>query len=189
MPVWQRIVSPWAGVHLLAIPTPAELRRETVRRIVRQTLVQRLAELLDTGVEAIGTLHGPPGRAPCLAAPWSRVGLSLSHEPGLSLAAVRLNGPVGIDLFRLGGALPDLARLSRDYLGPATAAMLAARPDAERHTAFAKAWTTHEAQLKCLGLALDEWSPTLARHLARCHTASLTPLENGQWVAALAIAE
>ncbi|HPT48587.1 MAG TPA: 4'-phosphopantetheinyl transferase superfamily protein [Accumulibacter sp.] len=173
----------------MAIPTPADARRETVRRIVRQTLAERLAELLDTNVEAIGSLGGPPGRAPCLAAPWSRVGLSLSHEPGLSLAAVRLHGPVGIDLFRLGTALPDLERLSRDYLGPATAAMLAAQPDAERQTAFAKAWTTHEARLKCLGLALDEWSPTLARHLARCRTASLTAPENGHWVAALAIAD
>lgn len=189
MPVWQHLASPWAGVHLMAIPTPADLRREAVRRIVRQALAQRLAGLLDTGVEELGSLIGPPGQAPRLAAPWSRVGLSLSHEPGLSLAAVRLHGPVGIDLVRLGAALPELARLSRDYLGPATAAMLAARPEAERQTAFAAAWTTHEARLKCLGLALDEWSPALARRLAHCRAAPLTLPENCHQVAAVAIAD
>ncbi|HJV93860.1 MAG TPA: 4'-phosphopantetheinyl transferase superfamily protein, partial [Azonexus sp.] len=119
-----------------------------------------------------------------LAPPWQDVGISVSHEPGLSLAVIHRAGPVGIDLLRLDSPLPDLDQLARDYLGPATAAALAALPATQRQAAFAGAWCRLEAGLKCLGMALGEWTPETGRQLADCTFTDIA-MPAG-WVAAVA---
>jgi 4'-phosphopantetheinyl transferase len=105
-----------------------------------------------------------------------RPGLSVSHEQGLSLAAIAPQGPVGVDLLAV-TAVPDAdecLRLARDYLGSHTAQALAALPATQRTMAFARAWTAQEARLKCMGLGLDEWSPENEATWPQLHQDPLT---------------
>ena len=159
--------------YLIAVPTPHTSLRSQARELVRTALRKALGSLLGCAPEAV-PLNTRPGQAPALTAAAPPIHLSISHEAGLSLAAIRADGPVGIDLMALtDAALPDLEALARDYLGPRTAAALQAMDDAQRQAAFARAWTAHEACLKCLGLALQEWSPALAGRIGRCRIVEL----------------
>ena len=172
-----------AGVHVLALPTPATPRRDAARLIVRQALRAELARLLAVEEERIDLICAP-GLPIRLAPPWERVGISVSHEPGLSLAAIKLDGAVGIDLMRLAGPLTDIATLARDYLGPLASLAIARQPAARQQLAFARAWTRLEASLKCLALPLGEWTPELAARLATCVCEDLVMADG--WVAAVA---
>lgn len=183
---WLTTASPVAGLHVLSVTTPATPLRAEARRIVRAALRQALASLLPADTDDI-SLISAPGLPVRLAAPWDGVGLSVSHEAGRSVAAINLNGAVGIDLLRPGVALPDIDLLSRDYLGPHAAAAIAGISAAERQTAFARAWTAHEASLKCLGLPLAEWTPALASRLATCTRIEIS-MPPG-WIATVAISK
>lgn len=174
-----------AGLHVLAIRTPASPLRDNARAMIRAALRDKLAALLAVENSRI-SLISVPGEPIRLAPPWQQIGISVSHDAGLSLAAVNLHGPVGIDLLRLGEPLPDMAMLARDYLGPTIAARLAAMPASERPLAFAQAWTGLEAGLKCLVLALGEWTAELEAQLATCTLNNLA-MPAG-WVAAVATA-
>lgn len=159
--------------YLVAVPTPHTSLRGQARELVRTALREALGSLLGCAPEAV-PLDTRPGQAPALAPSAPPLHLSISHEAGLSLAAIRIGGPVGIDLMALdAAALPDLEALAHDYLGPHTAAALHATAASRRQTAFARAWTAHEACLKCLGLALQEWSPAVATLIGRCRLVEL----------------
>lgn len=166
-----------------AIPTPETQRRDRARSMVRSEIGRALAEKLGAGEGTI-PLISQPGHPIRLAPPWSHVGISVSHEAGLSVMAIRLDGPIGIDLLRLGPAIPDIPALSRDYLGPAMSDEIAAQAMDRQGAAFARAWCRFEAKLKCLGLPLREWDPELDRRLAGCSVADL-PIGPG-WAAAIA---
>lgn len=86
------------------------------------------------------------------------IGISISHESGLSLAAINLRGAIGVDLMRVQD-IADWEIVARDYLGPDAARVLNSIPATRRASAFATAWTAREASLKCLGLPLQEWTP------------------------------
>lgn len=168
----------WSGAPLSAAPGGASViglrgqpDRETARRNIRAALLDALA--LGFGVDAGHVqLHSPEG-----VAPWAmvngdggprRVALAISHDGDISVAAFSTDGgAVGIDVTRI-VPVPDWAPVARDYLGPAAAQALAALPAGERDTAFAHAWSEHEARLKCLGLQLDEWQADRAPLLAAC---------------------
>ncbi|MBP1146336.1 4'-phosphopantetheinyl transferase [Pseudomonas sp. PvP027] len=84
-------------------------------------------------------------------------GFSISHEAGFSLAAVNLQGAVGVDLMQF-QAVPDWHAVALDYLGAEVATGLSGMPESIRPIAFAKAWCRREAFLKLRGLALEEWA-------------------------------
>lgn len=174
------------NIVAVAIETPETPIRDRARAMVRSTLRTLLADKLGTAETTI-QLISHPGCPIRLALPWSHVGLSVSHEPGRSAMAINVDGPIGIDLLRLGPALPDIALLSRDYLGPLASAELAALAPARQQIGFARAWCRFEAGLKCLGLPLSEWSPTLEARLGACSLSDL-PMPPG-WIAAIATAD
>lgn len=154
-------------LRIVTVNTPNTLIREVARQQVRQVLHELL------GGEELVSLLGKPLR---LARQGSTTGISVSHEAGLSLVAVNFAGPVGIDLMRVlenpewREQIPDLAR---DYLGPEIAQKLASLSAEVQIHYFAEAWTQHEAQLKYLGLGLQEWQPTLAQRLSFCRVEQL----------------
>jgi 4'-phosphopantetheinyl transferase len=172
------------GLHLRAIETPETPLRDSARRIVRTALRETLDRLLPVEDES-PELISVPGQPIRLAPPWAGIGLSVSHEPGLSLLAINLDGPVGVDLARVAEIPDDIGAVTRDYLGPNTARALGELPSGQRQYAFAQAWTRFEARLKCQALELREWSPELAERLAACCVADLV-LPAG-WVGAVAI--
>lgn len=152
---------PQNGLIIVSSACPAGTSRELARERIRLAVRQALAHLLGQRVDAI-TLESKPGQAPRIlltaSGSVSGAGISISHEDGLSVAAVNLHGPVGVDLMRV-AHLADWHSVARDYLGPLVADALAALAPEHRAHAFARAWTERESSLKCLGLALREWAP------------------------------
>ena len=122
---------PASGLLLIGVRTPQGEDRTQARLLVRQALAELITE----------------------------AGVSISHAPGFSVAAVHRHGPVGVDLMRLEEKLmPDWEAVARDYLGPAATARLAACGNDRRSHCFAQEWTRREAQLKHLGCGLVEWA-------------------------------
>lgn len=161
------------ALTVIGIAAPDSPLRQTARAQLRGALCDTLGALLERPAASIPLLS-QPGLPLRLDLPDTRIGLSLSHAEGLSVAALHRGGAVGVDLMRVSpDALPDWAAVARDYLGPPTCDQLAAVAPAQRALAFAQAWTRWEAGLKCLGLALTEWTPALAQRLALCR---ITPL-------------
>lgn len=154
------IAQPLPELLVLAIDTPTGQDRTTARQLVRARLQSVLAAHLACPAAQVELLSSP-GRGLRLAAPKHRIGLSVSHESGLSLVAIHLAGPVGIDLLAVPGVpawQAEIPTLAADYLGPDCARHLATLPPAQQVAAFARAWTAHEACLKLHGEGLREWN-------------------------------
>lgn len=145
----------WSGDGVLVIGIAAVLPRAEARLRIRAAVCEAAAQWLKLNVETI-SVASTPGAPPRLLLAGRAASLSFSHDEGLSLAAISLHGPVGIDVMRVQD-ISDWFHLARDYLGPLVAEELAACPDAQRPSALAQAWTAREAALKCAGLQLVEW--------------------------------
>jgi 4'-phosphopantetheinyl transferase len=155
-------------VAVIGVPDQAD--RDLARAAIRDAIVAELAERYALQAAQI-VLHSPEGQVPWaqLATPAGprRAWLAISHDGELSLAAISLQGAVGIDVTRIVD-IPDWEAVARDYLGPDTAAALAALPAGARADAFARAWCEREARLKYLGRELVEWSADGDADLAAC---------------------
>ncbi|MEB0090507.1 4'-phosphopantetheinyl transferase superfamily protein [Pseudomonas sp. CCI1.2] len=145
------------GVLLLRTATPVGASRVYARDHIRQALTETLALTLNVPQSAIVVMSTPGQRPHIVISGIGEVGLSISHESTLSLAAVNLHGQVGVDVMQV-QQTPDWHAVALDYLGPVVAAQLMDIEPAQREKAFAQAWCAHEARLKCRGRALDEWS-------------------------------
>lgn len=161
---------------VIAVRTPPTMLRTEARQQVRLALREVLATQLGCSPAAIELL-AQPGQALKLLKPNQDIALSISHEPGLSLAAIHLHGAVGVDLMAI-NSIPvasELHTLATDYLGHTIADQLAGTPAKEQGQAFAQAWTEFEARLKCTEEPLAEWSLARGQRLApySCRTLSL----------------
>jgi 4'-phosphopantetheinyl transferase len=159
------------GLHVIGVRGDGE--RQAARLRIRQALCEALAQLYGLAPAQV-MIHFSAGRAPAVSfsgAPGLNApGISISHDGPLSLAAIHRHGPVGIDVMRVQD-IPDWPSLARDYLGPAVLASIEATPAPARAGALARAWTEHEARLKCHGRQLSEWD---GRSLpARCSALNL----------------
>lgn len=161
--------------------------REAARRAIREAIVDELAALSGLPPQRIA-LHTPEGQVPYAllgtAAGQQRAWIAISHDGALSLAAISLQGPVGIDV-SLVVDIPDWEQVARDYLGPEVTANLAALPASGRAKAFASAWSEREARLKYLGRELIEWSADGDAELAGCRCLPLALPEGYAGVLAL----
>ncbi|WP_409026703.1 4'-phosphopantetheinyl transferase superfamily protein [Janthinobacterium sp. SUN098] len=145
----------WAGDGVLVIGIVPPPSRMEARAHLRQAVREAAAQWQNLDVGEI-TVESTPGAPPRLLLAGRAASLSFSHDEGLSLAAIGLHGPVGIDVMRVQD-IADWFHLARDYLGPQVAQELAAGPDAQRPRRLAQAWTAREAALKCAGKPLAEW--------------------------------
>lgn len=188
MPQARVAVHPWpASRHLLdtasgigaellviSVATPDSTLRDTARTQVRGALREVLGLQLGCAPEAVN-LQSVPGQALRVELPGhtiGTIGLSASHEAGLSVAAIRRHSPVGIDIMRITPAF-DWQAVARDYLGPQAWHRIASQPAPDQPQAFAREWTRLEAGLKCLGIGLHEWNPALAHKLESCRVMEL----------------
>lgn len=166
-----------AGLLVISVATPNSTQRDAARAQLRGALREVLGLQLDCTPEAVNLLS-VPGQALRVELPGHGIngrvgiGLSASHEAGLSVAAIRQGGPVGIDIMRIAPAF-DWQPLARDYLGPQALRRIATQPEPDQPQAFAQEWTRLEASLKCLGIGLQEWTPALAQQLESCHFMAL----------------
>lgn len=167
---WPDTAPVWAdGVCVIAVRTENGQQRVRPRQQIRHAVRAVLAELLDIAPAAIH-LPDAEGAVPRIVfddagaaaarriAPDDAIAYSISHETGLTVAAINLRGAIGIDVLQVRD-IADWQPVARDYLGPDVARGLAAVAPPQRASALARAWTAREAALKCLGLALQEWTP------------------------------
>lgn len=173
LPVWHWPTSFDQTQNLLVVTvdTPNTSIRDSARQRVR-TVLREILGGLRQDIELI-SLPGQPIR---LVQQNSPIGISVSHEAGLSLLAINFSGPVGVDLMQLPEDpdwLMQIPALASDYLGPQSARQLAVVPLEMQLSSFAAAWTRHEARLKCLGLGLQEWQPALEEDLSNCRVQPL----------------
>lgn len=163
------------AITVISVATPMTTDRILARAFVRDAVARTLEAALDLPTGSV-KLVSQPGEAIAVETLPGVFGLSLSHAPGWSIAAIGRGACVGVDLMRIEdgiGGDPDWVCLAHDYLGAQVTAVLQATAPAERAVAFAKAWTRLEACLKCLGLALTEWSPALEKQLTACKVVTL----------------
>lgn len=160
-----------ADLLVISVATPDSQLRDAARAQLRGALCEVLGLQLERSPESIA-LISVSGQALRLDGTGHGIGLSASHEAGLSVAAINRHGPVGVDIMRIPTAF-DWQATARDYLGPQAVHRIADRPRPEQLRAFTREWTRLEAGLKCQGLALQEWTPALAQSLASCHLMEL----------------
>jgi 4'-phosphopantetheinyl transferase len=160
------------GHDVCLVGVAGRSERHAARQAIRQAVRAALPVLFGVGPGAVG-MHAVSGSG---LAPYAtvrtgegerRVALAFSHDEALSLAAIGLDGLVGIDVMRI-VEIPDWQALARDYLGPSVAQALAAHTPAERPAALARAWSEREARLKCLGLGVKEWQDGEDASLQAC---------------------
>ena len=179
-------IAPPAGtpaVHVVGVRGMHD--RATARQTIRIALLAALAEALALPAARI-RVCGAPGEAPyALVDDGRRIALAISHDGDVSVAALRLDGAVGIDVMQVAD-VPDWHAVAHDYLGPACATALAGVPAPARAAAFARAWSGREARLKCRGRALAEWRADLDAELAACRCLPLAVPDG--YVATLALA-
>lgn len=162
-------VTPVNGLIVVAVDTPPTPIRDAARKLVRDAARQILGTLLNRPPATVNLLS-QPGQAPRLA-DRDDIHLSISHEPGLSLLAISQRGAIGIDLLRCQESpvwQTDIITLAKDYLEPGIAEKLTTISSRRQTVCFAKAWTRHEARLKCQGLELIEWQPDFAQCYSQC---------------------
>ncbi|MGK5027552.1 4'-phosphopantetheinyl transferase family protein [Janthinobacterium sp. RB2R34] len=145
----------WLGDGLLAIGIAGDMARTVARQRIRIAICEAVAQWLSIDSEAV-SMQSQPGHAPRLLLPGRTAGLAISHDDGISLAAIHLHGAVGIDVMRV-VAVTDWFAVATDYLGPQVASELSACAEAQRPLALAQAWTAREAALKHAGRGLNEW--------------------------------
>ncbi|CAN5843517.1 4'-phosphopantetheinyl transferase superfamily protein [soil metagenome] len=100
------------------------------------------------------------------------VHFSISHETGLSIAAVAPDSKVGLDIVLIDPDI-DWHSVSQLYLGPRAYLAITCMPPDQQAGHFSLLWACHEARLKCHGIAVSEWSPQLERTLADCQVRRL----------------
>lgn len=145
------------GVWLISVSHPLGTRREDARQRIRDSVREVLGKELGLAVEAISVVSEPGSAPRLLLGDLPEPGFSISHEDGLSLAAVHWYGKVGVDLMRV-QEVSDWQLVAQDYLGPDVTAQLLGMPEAQRPRSFAQAWCQLEARLKCHGQRLAEWA-------------------------------
>jgi len=155
-------------------------RRRWIR--ARGVLRSLLGGYLDAEPAAIELRLGPHGK-PELLPGGAVVQFNVSHSGDLALVAVSGTRAVGVDVEGLARSVDTLA-IARRVFGEAQAARLAALAPAERAVAFLRAWTMHEATLKCLGVGFAG-----PEHAAKLEPTWLAGLDVGPTaVAAVAVA-
>ena len=144
-------------IFVIGITTTPTTDRITARRQIRTALAEALAVLDGSDASSI-ELDTVPGQP--LQATRPSIGVSISHEVGMSVAAIYLHGAVGIDIVRrdtVARSAADWLMLARDYLGPTALKRISDAEPIQRQAIFATEWTAQEARLKCRGLGLIEW--------------------------------
>ena len=164
-----------SGSTVIRVLTPYTNDRLLARQLIRAALRETLSLFLGQPANSI-SLIAHSGHGLWLGNSFAGLHISISHMPGMSVAAISREAVIGIDVMQsdaLSGEMNDWAHVAMDYLGPTVTALLHSTSFRQRPAAFAQAWTCFEACLKCLGIGLTEWTPVLAKQLAACSVAPL----------------
>ena len=154
---WVTVPAPAPGSGLPGVLALREDLRSRTREAVRRVA----AELCAVPLETVAITTDERGR-PLLDVAGRPLGLSITRSGARSVALVRADGPVGVDLERLDRDL-DVDVVARYFYDSDEQAELAALPTVARRQRFFELWTWKEAVLKCAGLGLQAPLPRAAR--------------------------
>jgi 4'-phosphopantetheinyl transferase len=173
--MWHTLASPHPTLHWRACHLPST-DRDAARLALRQQCALALQQQYGGHWQA-DDISNTRGQVPQLrhknhAPP---LALSFSYEGEWAVFAWHEGQALGIDLLALAPAdwqaqPQHWQQLSLDYLGAAQTQCLFSLPAAQQPTAFAQAWSRHEAALKCLQLPLQEWQASLQAQRAQVQT-------------------
>ena len=147
-----------------------ESHRAQVRMQLRAALTDVLSTFLECAPEDIDLTHTPgqaPKRSLCRSMPDRQIGISISHEQGLSIAAIYLDGGVGVDVVMIDPKI-EWHAVAELYLGPQVSAEIAKVSVSQQPAYFSLEWASLEARSKCCQRALSEWSSELEQVLKNC---------------------
>ena len=146
---------------VIAVNTLPTTLRFQARKLIRIAITHVLAEKLSCPYAEIEFIS-QSGQPLKLSKPRENIGLSVSHEPGLSIAAINMNGKVGVDLIDIKSIPNDneIYKLASEYFGTHVVEYLSLLQRELQKHAFAKAWTEFEARLKYQEQSLIEWTPS-----------------------------
>lgn len=161
----RRLAACWEeyGLVVIGVQTPATPIRHAARANIRVALREALSLLLGYAPDEV-PLQSAPAKPVRLDVAGTSVGISISHEPTLSIAAICRSAPVGVDLMLVDADL-EWEAVALDYLGPQAFARIADEPPGRQAQAFAREWTRLEAGLKYHEMALSEWHPGIEKLL------------------------
>lgn len=137
-------------------------------------------ELGPFGKPALATGHG-------IRDSGARIQFNVSHSGSIALCAFALDVSVGIDVELADRRRPsDGVAIARRLLGHDVAERLGPLPERQRHDAFLREWTAHEARIKCLGLSLGlavDRHPDIRARLAALSLVEIGELPRGAFAA------
>ncbi|MFZ6674067.1 4'-phosphopantetheinyl transferase family protein [Undibacterium sp. Xuan67W] len=149
---------------VIAISNYSTQDRTRARQQIRCAIITLIQQCYQIDIRDI-EISASSGRAPRLFFSDHEAALSISHEAGLSLAAICLNSSVGIDLLHTKSLAKESFEwqdIARIYLDPDRHKMIRSLTPEQQLLSFAQEWTMLEARYKCAGKALSEWSETVA---------------------------
>jgi 4'-phosphopantetheinyl transferase len=109
-----------------------------------------LAQILCVAAEEVPLLF-PPNGAPVTAVPDCHI--SLSHSGNLVMLALAHDGPIGVDVQRVGGR-NDIQTLAQRFFAPAEIELIAKTAIEETSRTFHRLWARKEAVSKAEGTGL-----------------------------------
>lgn len=149
---------------VICLSFPQNLQREAVRQQLHLAITELLMQAFSCAVEQIRLIRIAGSRLQCFIAT-QEIFISVSHEPGLSLAAISQKQLPGIDLMAV-KAMDDWQDVAGIYFPPQKIAALQQAQDDERATLFAQYWTMMEARFKCAGIAMTEYDEHVQQQMA-----------------------
>ena len=135
----------------VATSSARKIARQELRIVLRQTLTE-WSGILPEQLPLEETPRGPKWRGELAGHP---VDISLTYSEDEGWIGLLRGGAIGIDMM-LVKPIVEAEEVARHYLGPEVLADIQYSKNPAR--AFALAWTSLEARLKCLRLNLAEWS-------------------------------
>lgn len=164
---------------IVSIASKSSADKAAARNLIRQQIRAALTDLLCSTYHCSATqinLKHVPGQAPNknlqITLPDYPISISISHEQGLSIAAIYHGATVGVDLVRIDDQI-EWQAVAQLYLGKRRSEQISDALLSQQASCFAFEWAVQEAKLKCHGRALTEWSPQLASALEDCTISTL----------------
>ncbi|MBR7792132.1 4'-phosphopantetheinyl transferase superfamily protein [Undibacterium sp. FT147W] len=149
---------------VIGLSFPPNLQRETARQQLHLAITELLMQAFFCAAEQIRLIRVAGSRLQCFVAT-QEVFISVSHEPGLSLAAISQKQLPGIDLMAV-KTIDDWQDVASIYFSPQQIATLQQAQDGERAVLFAQYWTMLEAHFKCAGIAITEYNADVQQQIA-----------------------
>lgn len=125
------------------------------RGLLRELLGRYLGGLEPASLRFVLGAHGKPALAQTGAAALNSLPFNMSHSGELALYAFSDAGAVGVDVEVARRPVNEVAIATR-MLGADEAQRLQALDQPSRQREFLRAWTRHEAEVKCLGVGIGE---------------------------------